>query len=569
MTEALLSSRGSSPDVPPLSLGELLERARRRGLHATLEDPSPGQTAASLPIAAVRVDSRLVGAGDLFVAVPGTRVDGAAFVADARRRGAVAVVCDRVHVPSDLPAVVTSDVAAASGYLASARHDDPSDAFELVGITGTNGKTSCTYLLEAVWRAAGLEPGVIGTIVQRCRAFDRATAMTTPSAVDLQALLAEMRDAGCNRVAMEVSSHALDQRRVAGCRFRAALFTNLTRDHLDYHVTEDRYFAAKASLFHDWLDPARGVAVLNADDARVVTLASSLAHHDVWTVSTGAGSKARARVVSADCTLAGIEAVFDLGGERVALRSALVGAANLANLLAVAALARATGIAGDAIAAGLTACPAVPGRMERIVADSPAGAAARSATSSPAASSAGPAADAPAVFVDYAHTPDALERSLRALAGQQRGRIVVVFGCGGDRDRGKRPIMGGIAAALADVAVLTSDNPRSENPHAILAEIEDGIGARMPCRSAAELAGQRTGGYLVEADRLVAIETAIAIASSGDVVLVAGKGHEDYQEAAGVKRHFDDREVARAVLARRGHSGRAGQAGGAVGKNQA
>jgi UDP-N-acetylmuramoyl-L-alanyl-D-glutamate--2,6-diaminopimelate ligase len=509
------------------TLFQLVARAAARGLVGELRDR--GAVAATTPISGVKVDSRLVGPGDLFVAVPGTRVDGAAFVAEARKKGAVAVACDAAHAPADLPCVVTSDVAGAAGYLASALRGDPSDRLELVGITGTNGKTSCTWLMESVWKVAGREPGVVGTIVQRCRAFDRPSAMTTPSAVDLQALLAEMADSGCDAVAMEVSSHALAQRRVAGCRFRAALFTNLTRDHLDYHDTEDSYFAAKASLFHHWLEPGRGVAVLNADDARVVTLAAELAHHDVWTTSTQAGAKARARVVEADCTLLGIDAVFDVGGARVDVHSALVGDANLSNLLSVATLARATGIDPAAIGAGLSACPPVPGRMERVTAD----------------------CAGPAVFVDYAHTPDALERSLAALVGWKRGRLVVVFGCGGDRDRGKRPIMGRIAADLADVAVLTSDNPRSEDPHAILAEIESGIGARMRPRGASELAGQQSGGYLVEADRLVAIETAIAVAAADDVVLVAGKGHEDYQEAAGRKRHFDDREVARAALARR------------------
>ena len=528
-------SVSASAFAPRIPLLDLLRRAERRGLVATLGDPSA--SAASTTITGVRLDSRQVVAGDLFVAVPGTRVDGAAFVSDARRRGAVAVVCDRAHVPADLPALVVTDVAAAAGYLASAFWQDPSDALEMVGVTGTNGKTSCTYLLEAVWKAAGRSPGVIGTIVQRCPAFERTSSMTTPSAVDLQSLLAEMLRNNCDAVAMEVSSHALDQRRVAGCRFRAALFTNLTRDHLDYHVSEDSYFAAKASLFREYLEPGRGVAVLNADDARVSTLGAELSRHDVWTVSTAADSRARARVESAECTLSGIDALFDLDGTRVAVRSPLVGAANLSNLLAVAALARATGVAADAIAGGLSSCRAVPGRMERIVA---------------APAPGGDAAErVPVVFVDYAHTPDALERSLRALVGETSGRIVVVFGCGGDRDRGKRPIMGRIAATLADAAVLTSDNPRSEDPHAILDEIEAGIGARKARRSAAELAARGTGGYLVEADRLVAIETAIAIAAPGDVVLIAGKGHEDYQETAGTKRHFDDREVARAMLARR------------------
>ena len=261
-------------------------------------------------------------------------------------------------------------------------------------------------------------------------------------------------------------------------------------------------------------------------------------------VSTSASPSvpARARVRQAECTLAGTRAVLDLDGTSVAVHSRLVGAANLANMLSVAALAFGLGVDAEAISAGLSGCLPVPGRMERVHAARGQGAAA--------------AAGGPACFVDYAHTPDALERSLRALAEHKAsGRVLVVFGCGGDRDRGKRPIMGRLAAELADVVVLTSDNPRSEDPRAILEEVEDGIGARMPRRGAEELAGPQVGGYLVEADRLVAIETAIAIAHDDDVVLVAGKGHEDYQETAGVKRHFDDRQVVGACLARRAPRG--------------
>ena len=512
-----------------INLGDLVARAAGRGLDATLADQ-----AGATRIRAMRIDSRAVEPGDLFVAMPGTRVDGGTYIEEARRRGAAAILCERRHVPEDFPAVVTGDVPSAAGLLASAFWNDPSESLDLVAVTGTNGKTSSTYLLESIWKSAGREPGIIGTIVERCRAFETPAAMTTPSAIDLQQTLARMRDAGTDSVAIEASSHALDQKRVAGCRFRAGLFTNLTRDHLDYHQTEERYFDAKASLFRRWLG-AGSAAVLNADDAKVLSLASELVHLDVWTYSTEPGPSARAKVVSANLSLAGTEARFDLDGTIVEVKSPLVGAANLSNLIAVAAVARATGMDAEAIAAGLAACLPVPGRMERM----------------PSASG------APAVFVDYAHTPDALERSLAALASHRlngangAGRVIAVFGCGGDRDRGKRPIMGGIAARLSDVAVLTSDNPRTEDPHAILAEIESGIGARMERRAPEVLAGQNAGGYFVEADRLRAIETAIAIAAPEDVVLIAGKGHEDYQDVAGKKRHFDDREVARATLAAR------------------
>ncbi len=494
-------------------------------------------------------DSRKVVAGDLFLALPGTRSDGSAFIEAALAKGAVAVLCSAEQVREGLPCFAVrhaSEVLSAAGVLASAFYGDPSDSLELVGVTGTNGKTSCTYLLESVWKREGHRPGVIGTIVQRCAAFERTSAMTTPSAVDLQALLAEMASSGCERVAMEVSSHALDQKRVAGCRFRAAVFTNLTRDHLDYHDSEVSYFAAKASLFRLYLEAGRGAAILNADDVKVGALAMELAGFDVWTYSCRqhrGGAAARASVVRAQCTLTGIRATLDLDGTRVDIASPLVGAANLSNIVAVAATARALGADSRLIGEGLSACPPVPGRMERI----------------PLPSLANPPEVSPVmlptVFVDYAHTPDALERSLNALLAETRGRLFVVFGCGGDRDRGKRPIMGRIAGRLASVVVLTSDNPRSEKPRDIIGEIEAGIGDLLPELPAGcgvdELAAAATRGYLVLPDREQAIETAIAIAGPDDVVVIAGKGHEDYQEVCGVRRSFDDRILASRFLERR------------------
>ncbi|MBI5503351.1 MAG: UDP-N-acetylmuramoyl-L-alanyl-D-glutamate--2,6-diaminopimelate ligase [Deltaproteobacteria bacterium] len=525
-------------------LGRLVTGARSRGLRGELRADG------AIRVRGLAYDSRRVAPGDLFFALPGTRTDGSAFVDAALAAGAVAVVCSADQARADLPCFAVPegpDVLSAAGVLASAFYGDPSESFELVGVTGTNGKTSCTYLLESVWKREGRRPGVIGTIVQRCGAFERTSAMTTPSAIDVQAVLAEMAGAGCDRVAMEVSSHALDQRRVAGCRFRAAIFTNLTRDHLDYHDTEDSYFAAKASLFRLYLQPGRGAAVLNADDLRVGQLALELPGFDVWTYSCRQRRSAaapRASVVRAQCTLAGIRAMLDLDGTRVEVVSPLVGAANLSNIVAVAAAARALGAAPEVIGEGLSACPPVPGRMERV------SVATRSGLPAGAA--------APAVFVDYAHTPDALERSLRALLPETRGRLIVVFGCGGNRDRGKRPIMGRIAGQLASLVVLTSDNPRDEKPRDIIAEIEEGIGDLLPelrpapasGSSAAELAAAAGRGYLVLPDREQALQTAIAAAGPDDVVMIAGKGHEDYQEASGVRRSFDDRVLARHYLAR-------------------
>ncbi|HYC54083.1 MAG TPA: UDP-N-acetylmuramoyl-L-alanyl-D-glutamate--2,6-diaminopimelate ligase [Candidatus Binatia bacterium] len=517
-----------------MALGDLVERASQRGLTCDVR----GGSCEGVSVCGITNDSRRVAQGDLFVAMAGTREDGGKYVEAALAAGAAAVVCTPAHARRDVVSIVVEDAHAAAGLLASSFYGDPSESMDLVAITGTNGKTSCTYLMESVWKTSGCSPGVIGTIAQRCAAFERTAEMTTPSAIDLQRALADMAGAGCDCVALEASSHALDQRRIAGCRVRAGVFTNLTRDHLDYHQTEESYFAAKATLFRRHLQQG-SAAVLNAEDGKVAGLAEELEKTrpdlDVWTYSAEPGARSRARVLEADCTLEGIRARVELEGETITVRSPLVGAANLSNIMAVAAAAAALGIDAQVIGQGLSACPPVPGRMQRI------------------------SARPPAVLVDYAHTPDALDRSVRALLPElsrngDRGRLIVVFGCGGDRDRGKRPIMGGIAGKHADVAVLTSDNPRTERPQDILAEIEAGIGTRLARQPLEALAADGASGYLVEADRRAAIEAAIALAKEQDVVLIAGKGHEDYQEVHGVKRHFDDREVASAALQRRSSS---------------
>jgi UDP-N-acetylmuramoyl-L-alanyl-D-glutamate--2,6-diaminopimelate ligase len=406
-------------------------------------------------------------------------------------------------------------IARAAGHIAAAVFGSPARRMNLVGVTGTNGKTSCTYLLESIWRAAGDPIGVIGTVSVRWPGHEEKAAMTTPAAADLQRMLRAMADAGCRHVAMEVSSHALSQHRVAGCEFAAAVFTNLTRDHLDYHGDEEGYFAAKAVLF-DHLGPA-GIAVLNADDAFAMRIASTLPAERVRTFSIQSSADAWAVPVSTKCGLEGLRGKIRVGGDEIELRTRLVGLPNLANVLAAAAAARALGVAPAAVAAGLDGCAPVPGRLERVGAGSP------------------------VVLVDYAHTPDALERTLATVREMTPGRLIVVFGCGGDRDKGKRPIMGAAAGRIADASVLTSDNPRSEDPHAIIADIERGI--ERECRRVAAEALRDHRGYCVEPDRERAISLALSTARACDVVVVAGKGHEDYQEIAGVRRSFDDREV--------------------------
>ncbi len=500
---------------PAVRAGDLANRLAERGIACR------SNVVSDTMIHGVAHDSRAVRRGDLFLALPGTRDDGARYARQALAAGAVAVVCgEAAGLASHEPCMVVCDVLAAAGHVAALVYGDPFSRLQLVGVTGTNGKTSCTYLLESIWRAAGEVPGVLGTVSQRWPGHDQAAAMTTPPATEIQRAFRAMRAAGCTCVAMEVSSHALSQYRVAGCAFDAAIFTNLTRDHLDYHGDEESYFRAKARLFLDHLRPG-GIAVLNADDPHAMRLAAVLGSMQRLTFSVEPGVAADVAVREVELGLQGIRACLDVRGRPLRVETRLVGRPNLANIAAVAAAADALGVALEAIEHGLRLCAPVPGRLERV------------------------GSSLPVVLVDYAHSPDALERTLQAIRGQVAGRLLAVFGCGGDRDRGKRPIMGGIAARYADVVVLTSDNPRSEDPHAILAQIEAGIGGLLPRLEPDALLDAGARGYAIEEDRERAIRTAIAAAGFDDVVVVAGKGHEDYQEIRGQRRWFDDREVVR------------------------
>jgi UDP-N-acetylmuramoyl-L-alanyl-D-glutamate--2,6-diaminopimelate ligase len=479
----------------------------------------------------VAVDSRRVRPGDVFFALAGIREDGRRHVRDAVARGAVAVVAEDA-VDIDGAVVVGAGAARALlGRAAAQLAGDPTAALTVVGVTGTNGKTTTTYLLEQIWHAAGLSPGVVGTIAYRFGGTSTPAPLTTPDAVTLQGLFAQMRERGTTHVAMEVSSHALEQDRVAGTRFDAAVFTNLTRDHLDFHGDIDRYFAAKARLFLEHL-PLGGkpdpVAVVNVDDPAGARLVARLRTR---AVPVGRGPGAAVRPCGVETDLSGMRGEIDLDGTRLPFRTRLIGAPHVENVLSAAAAAWALGVAPDAIAAGLAGAVPPPGRLEQI--------------------------DGPGftVMVDYAHTPDALERSLEVLRVLTAGRLIAVFGCGGDRDRGKRPLMGAAAARVADVVVLTSDNPRTERPEAIIAEIEAGVrdaGMRPLPLAAGDAALENGGrGYVVETLRAEAIALAVRLARPGDVLLVAGKGHEDYQIIGTEKRPFDDRDAVRAALARR------------------
>ena len=470
-------------------------------------------------IASVTSDSRAVGAGALFCCVPGSTADGHDHAPAAVTAGAAALLVER---PLDLPVteVQVASVRAAMGPVAAAAAGHPSAKLAVLGVTGTNGKTTTTYLLEGIARAAGVQPGVIGTIGARIAGVPIPGERTTPEATELQPLLARMVDAGVGLVAMEVSSHALVMHRVDGTRFAAACFTNLSHDHLDFHASLEDYFEAKALLF----DPARtDAAAANLDDPHGAEIARRAEAAGLSLLGFGLETPTAAvRAEGLDAGPAGnrFRLVTPYGAGDVA--SPLVGRFNASNALAAAATALAAGLDVDAVAAGLSAPIVVPGRMERVDAGQPW-----------------------VVVVDYAHTPDGLEQVLRAArplvgagGGGSGGRLVVVFGCGGDRDRAKRPAMGKAAATLADVVVVTSDNPRSEDPRGIIEEV---------------LAGIPSGGRpIVEPDRRAAIALALAERRAGDVVVVAGKGHETGQTAGGITVPFDDRVVVAEELARLG-----------------
>jgi len=517
-------------------LGELV-----RGLHPA---PDVG-AAAGVEVTGVAYDSRRVKAGDLFVAVVGTVSDGHAFAADAARRGARAVAV-QAGWPAAREAAAAATAAGAAAFavddarralaLLSARfHGYPALRLRLIGITGTNGKTTSTYLVRAALRQAGRRAGLIGTVQNFVVDEPRPVEHTTPESADLQALLAEMVAGGAGAAVMEVSSHALAMGRVLGCPFAAALFTNLTPEHLDFHRDMDDYFATKAALFSGLggsagLEPGvvglpfpPGAAAINADDPlseRLVALCPA----PTLTFGWGPGAAVRGGELRLRADGCDFRVTTPAGAAPVALR--LAGRYNATNALGALAISLLEGVALEDAIRGVGALTGVPGRLERVA--------------GPPGVAGPPDAALPDVFVDYAHTPDALANALRAARELARGRLVVVFGCGGDRDRTKRPVMGELVARLADHAIVTSDNPRREDPLAIIAAIEAGIRGAAPGAS-----------YAVEPDRARAIAAAVTGAGAGDVVLVAGKGHETYQVFRDRTVHFDDREVAARALQER------------------
>jgi len=487
----------------------------------TLRELMAGSPAAGiqsqLPVSAIAYDSRRVAAGSVFVALKGLRADGAAFAEQAITRGAQAIVSESIRPDNaSVPWLTVRDARLALALLADRFFEHPSRRMPVVGVTGTNGKTTTSYLLSSILDAAGLRAGMLGTVAYRIGGEDREASRTTPEAPDVQQLLGEMLAHGCKSAVMEVSSHALSLKRVDGMRFAAGVFTNLTRDHLDFHEDMEAYFAAKRRLFEMLPDEAPGV--INADDPRGASLVELCRHP----VTYGLAATADVSTSNIDMTLGGMRFEVTTPKGTVQISSKLVGRPNVYNILAATATAVSLELPVAAIEEGVSGLRGVPGRFE-VVSDS---------------------GDAVTVVVDYAHTDDALRNLLETARPLAPNRLITVFGCGGDRDRSKRPLMGMVAARLSDVVVITSDNPRSEEPARIIEEIERGIPAGSQASSRSPIVESLV-------DRSAAIERAVAIAAPGDLVLIAGKGHEKYQQIGDRVLPFDDSEVAKAALARR------------------
>jgi UDP-N-acetylmuramoyl-L-alanyl-D-glutamate--2,6-diaminopimelate ligase len=523
-----------------------------RGINVRLADLLPELPSCTIhgdphvEIGGVTHDSREVCPGFLFAAIPGERYDGHDFAAEAARRGAAALRVER-RVDVALPQMVVPWVRAAIGPVASAFWGHPSRALRVIGVTGTNGKGAVTYLTRAVLEAGGVACGIVGTTGAVVAGRPVPLSRTTPEAPELQRLLASMRDANLRAVAMEVASHALAMERVGGVRFAGAAFTNLTQDHLDFHRTMEAYRAAKARLFERVEGDA--VSVVNRDDPHGDFMASR-SRAPVVTYGLGEGAEVRAEGVRLSARGCAFDAVTPRGRARFSIP--ITGTFNVYNALCAIALGLHYEVPLEGMAEALRDFPGIPGRFELVDSGQPF-----------------------AVVVDYAHTPDGLENVLRTARDVAAGRVIAVFGCGGDRDRAKRPEMGQIAVRLADHVVVTSDNPRSEDPMAIIEDIVGGIGDQrsdVRCQMSdvppplstldsrlSTLAHRPPttdhGSYEVEPDRRSAIRRAIAMARPGDIVMICGKGHEDYQILRDRTIRFDDREEAREALASvRGHA---------------
>lgn len=465
---------------------------------------------AAREITGIDYDSRRIASGNLFFAFAGAKADGSRFAAEALAKGAAAVVSELPQPPDfDGPWIRVSHGRQALALAARRFYDAPDERLELTGITGTNGKTTTAYLIDSIFRAAGRITAMIGTIEYHLAGRVLTAANTTPESLDLMRLFRELEDAGGTHVTMEVSSHALKLGRVYGLRFHTAVFTNLTRDHLDFHHTMEDYFASKQMLFQGAGGPPPSFAVINQDDLYGRQIALSPKTHAYW-YGLGPNASVRARHISSG--FQGLKFEIQSGDRKFVVQSGLIGKINVYNILAACCAGLSHDIEVDAIIRGIAECRAVPGRFERVDEGQPF-----------------------TVVVDYAHTDDALKNVISIARGLAPERIITIFGCGGDRDRAKRPLMGQVAAELSDFVIVTSDNPRSEDPLAIINDALVGV-------------RRRDTRHLVEPDRAAAIHRAMMEARPGDIVIIAGKGHETYQTLKDRTIPFDDRQVARDVL---------------------
>ncbi|HTR60162.1 MAG TPA: UDP-N-acetylmuramoyl-L-alanyl-D-glutamate--2,6-diaminopimelate ligase [Candidatus Binataceae bacterium] len=484
---------------------------------------------AEVEVGGLSYDSRKSGPESLFFSLTRDAERSRANIKDALNRGVRAVVMrgggDGEAARAAATIVRSERPRLLMGAAASRFFNAPSERIDLVGVTGTSGKTTTTYLLQSIFEAAGLPTGIIGTVGIFIRGRKVYSGLTTPESVDFESSLAEMEREGVKAAAAEVSSVGIAEGRVEYLNFRGCLFTNLGRDHLDLHGTIENYFAAKLRLFTEILPHSRRtdtVAVSRGDDPYGRRVLDAVKGRKV---SFGFDSSLDAHPIEYQADLSGIHGTISVLGKKLRIESSMVGEPNLLNILGASALSVALGIDGGAVEEGARRCPGAPGRMEAIAAK--------------------PGVN---VLVDYAHKPDALDAVLRTVRKLTPGRIICVFGCGGDRDRGKRPVMGEIAARLSDIPIVTSDNPRTEKPLAIISEIEEGLkkAGRVRGKKASSIGA---GDYLVEPDRRAAIFAALQVAVAGDTVLVAGKGHENYQLLGSDVIHFDDREVVRELAA--------------------
>ncbi|HCE69540.1 MAG: UDP-N-acetylmuramoyl-L-alanyl-D-glutamate--2,6-diaminopimelate ligase [Geobacteraceae bacterium GWC2_55_20] len=496
----------------------------------------------SVNIGTLTCDSRKAGAGTLFFALPGTAADGHSYIAKAVTAGATAVVLEKDQfAPDGIPWIKVRDGRAAMGLISSRFNGDPTACRPLIGITGTNGKTTTTYLIEAILAAAGIPAAVLGTISYRFGDRTIAASHTTPESTELQSAFRQLGEAGAKAFVMEVSSHALEQKRVDGCHFDVGVFSNLTRDHLDYHGTMESYLGAKQRLFSELLRPSAEKplrrAAVNMDDPYGSAIAAC---SSCPVITYGIRGECDVRPVDTISSVNGISGTLVTPKGSFRFSSKLLGSFNLSNILAAATAGIGLDLPLEAIKSGIENHTTVPGRMERVE-----------------------NLHGVTCLVDYAHTGDALENVLSTLKEIATARIITVFGCGGDRDNGKRPIMGRIAADMSDLAIVTSDNPRTEQPATILSQIRAGI-LELPPRpqgegwgeggvreySLDELAGGfPEKGFVMQENRREAILLAVRLAKAGDIILLAGKGHEDYQIIGTTKQHFDDREEAAKAFA--------------------